>query len=45
MIAIWSGSDESSSKEEMQEEANLRLIAQEDEVTSETKFEFSFNEL
>ena len=45
ILATWSDSEDSSFKEEIQEEANLCLMAQEEEVISKTKYEFTFNEL
>ena len=46
MMATWSGSDESSSEEEdSNEQANLCLMAHENEVNSETPSDFTFEEL
>ena len=46
MMATWSASDDSSSDEETStEQANLCLMAHENEVTSESTSEFTFEEL
>ena len=46
MVATWSDSDESSSKEEKShEQANLCLMAHENEVNAETPNNFIFEEL
>ena len=45
-MATWSESDESSSEEEdSNEQANLCLMAHENEVNSETPSDFTFEEL
>ena len=44
-MAIWSGSDDSTTVEETQEEANLCLMLHENEVSSETQSEFTYDEL
>ena len=45
-MATWSGSDESSSEEEeSNEQANLCLMAHENEVNIETPIDFTFEEL
>ena len=45
-MATWSGSDESSSKEEdSNEQVNLCLMAHENEVNTETPNDFTFEEL
>ena len=44
-VAIWSDSEESSSEDEQQEEANLCLMAHDDEVNFESSFDFIFEEL
>ena len=46
MVATWSDSDESSSKEEdLHEQANLYLMAHKNEVNIETPIDFTFEEL
>ena len=45
MVATWSDSDESSSKEETQNKANFYLMALDDEVIFEPSLEFIFDEL
>ena len=46
MVATWSDSDESSSEEEdSHEQANLCLMAHENEVNTETPNDFTFEEL
>ena len=45
MMAIWSDSDDSITDEESHEEANLCLIAYENEVTFETQNEFTYDKL
>ena len=45
MLATWSDSEDSSSKEKTLEEANLCLMAQEEKVIFESKCEFICDEL
>ena len=45
MMAMWSDSDDFTSDEESHEEANLCLMAYENEVTPKTQNEFSYDEL
>ena len=46
MMATWSGTDDSSSEEEdSTEQANLCLMAHENEVDTETPIDFTFEEL
>ena len=45
MMATWSDSNDSTSDEESHEEANLCLMAHENEVISETQNKFSYDEL
>ena len=45
MMATWSNSDDSTIDEESHEEANLCLMAHENEVTPETQNKFSYDEL
>ena len=44
-MAIWSDSDDSTTDEESHEEANLCLMAHENEITLETQNEFTYDEL
>ena len=45
MMATWSESDESSSKEDSNEQANLCFMAHENEVNTEIPIDFTFEEL
>ena len=45
MMATWSDSDDFITDEESHEEANLCLMAHENEITSETQNKFSYDEL
>ena len=45
MVATWIDTEESSSDEEVQKVVNLYLMAQEEKITSETKLDFTFDEL
>ena len=44
-MVTWSDSDDSTTDEETQKEANLCLITHENKVSSETQSEFTYDEL